>query len=177
MTQATPRLQRILAIDPTYRGFGYVVIEEPDQLVDWGVYQVRIKKRERALNKIADLIRHCDPDMIVLEATRHEHCRRGQRARDLIERIAALARTMGVGVRRVSMATVREHYADLGATNKDAVARLVVDRFPELESILPPRRRPWMPEDERMAVFDAVALASIVYIPPVASGTTVFQNS
>jgi hypothetical protein len=161
MNQGTTQLQRILAIDPTHRGFGYVVIEEPDWLVDWGVCQVRTDKRERTLHKIADLIRRFGPDIVVIEATRHQHCRRGQHARDLIERIAALARTMDVAVRRVSMATVREHYADLGASNKDAVARLVADRFPELESFLPPRRRPWMPEDERMAIFDALALVSV----------------
>jgi RNase H-fold protein (predicted Holliday junction resolvase) len=162
MNQARTPFQRILAIDPTYRGFGCVVVEEPERLVDWGVCQVRTEKRDRTLRKVADLIHHWEPNIVVVEATRHQHCRRGEHARDLVEAIAALARTMNVAFRRVPMATVREHYADLGATNKGAVARLVVDRFPELESFLPPRRKAWMPEDERMAIFDAMAMALVL---------------
>ena len=73
---------------------------------------------------------------------------------------------MDAAVCRVPMATVREHYAELGATNKDAVARLIVQQFPELERFLPPKRRPWMPEDERMAIFDALALAMVFLSVP-----------
>jgi Holliday junction resolvasome RuvABC endonuclease subunit len=144
MNQYHNQLQRILAIDPTYRGFGYAVLEESDRLVDWGVCQIRTEKKERTLRKIADLIRRFGPDIVIVEATRHQDCRRGQQARDLIDAIAALARTMDAAVRRVPMATVREHYAELGATNKDAVARLIVQQFPELERFLPPKRKPWM---------------------------------
>ena len=32
-------------------------------------------------------------------------------------------------------------------------------QFPELEKRLPRVRKPWMSEDERMSIFDAVALA------------------
>ncbi|MBI1818669.1 MAG: hypothetical protein HYR72_27105 [Deltaproteobacteria bacterium] len=161
----------MLSLDPTSRGFGYAVLEAPDLLIDWGVCQVRIEKREGALRKVAALIHRFAPDTVVVEDTRDQHCRRGQRARDLILAIVALARTMDVAVVRVSRTTVRDHYTDLGATNKDAVARLVVEGFPELESFLPPRRRTWMPEHERMAVFDAISMVLVLAESAEASST------
>ena len=43
---------------------------------------------------------------------------------------------------------------------KHALAVLLAARFPkELQTRLPPKRRPWMSEDYRMGIFDAVALA------------------
>ena len=38
-------------------------------------------------------------------------------------------------------------------------ACLLAERFPELQSFLPPVRKPWMPEDDRMATFDALSFA------------------
>ncbi len=68
---------------------------------------------------------------------------------------------MKVPVGRVPTIDVRAYYRSLGAKNKDAMARLIVARFPELRSVLPPRRKPWMPPNERMAIFDSVALATV----------------
>ena len=80
----------------------------------------------------------------------------------MIGSIVALAKTMDVAVRCVPMAKVRDHYRKLGAKNKNTIARLIVERFPELRAYLPPPRKTWMPEDERMAVFDALALVLTV---------------
>jgi hypothetical protein len=151
--------RRILAIDPTYRGFGYVVLEGSDRLVDWGLCEVRTDKKDKTLRKIGELARLCGPDVLVVEDIRHRDCRRGERAMDLIEAIATLAREMDVRVRCVPVAAVRQRFAELGATNKDAVAKILASQFPELDSFRPPRRRTWMPEAEQMAVFDALSLA------------------
>jgi hypothetical protein len=43
--------------------------------------------------------------------------------------------------------------------NKDQMARFLAQRFPELVRYVPPERKPWMSEDERMAIFDAVSFA------------------
>lgn len=172
MSQGPHRFHRILSIDVTSRGFGYVVLETPEILIDWGVCQVRTEKRERSLVKVAALIHRFVPHVVVVEDTRHEKCRRGDHARGVIEVIANLAQTMDVPVDRVSTATVRGHYADLGETNKDDVARLIVDSFPELAPFLPKRRKVWMPEDERMAIFDAISMTLVLDLsarPAVAS--------
>lgn len=153
--------QRVLSIDPYLRGFGWALLEGPDLLVDWGIYQTRTKQPERMLGRIADLLQRYSPDSVVVEDISRPRCRRRERARSLISDICDMARAADVAVRSVAMQDVREHYRDLGAKSKDAVAGLIASRFPELRRILPPRRKNWMREDERMAVFDAIAMALV----------------
>jgi len=53
-------------------------------------------------------------------------------------------------------------FAD-GQGTKHALAEILAARFPEeLGCRLPPKRRPWMSEDYRMDIFDAVALALVL---------------
>lgn len=160
MTAPSKTFQRLLAIDPYLRGFGWALLEGPDLLVDWGIYQTRTKRPERALGRVAALLDRYAPHVVVLEDTHHPRCRRRGRASALISEIMDMAKASNVAVRVVPMDDVREHYRAAGARSKDAVARLVADRFSELQPILPPRRKNWMREDERMAVFDAIAMVS-----------------
>ncbi len=150
--------RRILAIDPTHRGFGYVVLE-PELLVDWGICQVRADKTRRTIDRVSDLVRRLTPDVLVIEDIDHPDCRRGERVRELLHALESIARTWEIRLCRVPVAKVRQRYSGVGATNKDAVARDLVIQYPELESVLPRRRRTWMPEHEGMSVFDALAMA------------------
>jgi len=42
---------------------------------------------------------------------------------------------------------------------KHGRAHFLAERFPELQAFLPPVRKLWMPEDDRMSIFDAVSFA------------------
>ena len=53
--------ERVLAIDPFSRGFGFVVLEGTDSLVDWGLKDIRKAKAEKSLKQIAILIAHYEP--------------------------------------------------------------------------------------------------------------------
>lgn len=44
MNKINPKQFRILAIVPSYRGFGFVILEGQDTLVDWGVKTVKGNK-------------------------------------------------------------------------------------------------------------------------------------
>jgi hypothetical protein len=47
---------------------------------------------------------------------------------------------------------------------KHAIAQILAKRFPEeLGFLLPPKRRPWMSEDYRMDIFEAISLALAAY--------------
>jgi len=46
-----------------------------------------------------------------------------------------------------------------------------------LASRLPPKRRPWMSEDYRMDIFDAVALALILRIKKVANSPNIKERA
>jgi hypothetical protein len=85
------------------------------------------------------------------------------RVRTLIETITETGRTHGIEVRAIPRRRVIRAFASVGGATKYAIAVVIAERFPELAPRLPPVRKPWMSEDARMAIFDAMALALVYY--------------
>ena len=160
-----PALQRrILAIDPTPRGFGYAVLEGPRRLVDWGLKEVPPEYRNRrSLFHIRNLVRDYAPDLVVVEDIWARGSRRGPRVQRLIRDLLAMAASDRFRTRRVSRAMLKRAFTETGKPTKYRIAQAIAARFPELAWYLPPVRKPWMSEDARMGIFDAVALALAVY--------------
>ncbi len=150
---------RALAIDPTSRGFAYVVMEGPHNLIDWGVKSVRPIRQDRCLAGVKAQIEFFTPTVIVLEDPARRGSRRCGRVRRLIAAIRILAGKAGVRTRLISNRTVRTAFETTGASTKHQIAVAVAGLLPELADRLPRYRRPWMSEDYRTNIFDAVALA------------------
>jgi Holliday junction resolvasome RuvABC endonuclease subunit len=153
------REHRVLAIDPTTRGFAFAVMEGPHDLVDWGVKSVRPAKQAQCLAGVAGQIAFFAPTVIVLEDTAKRGSRRCRRVRRLIEAIRALAERAGVPTRLVSRRQVKNTFVVTGANTKHQIAVAIAEQLPELADRLPPYRESWMSEDYRMNIFDAVAFA------------------
>jgi hypothetical protein len=162
--KANPK--RVLAIDPTSRGFGFVVLESPTTPIDWGVKAIRPKEEARTLAKVSELIRHYRPEIIVLED--YKGSRRCGRIQNLIERICRLSQAEGLKSRRIPGSRVKRVFHTFRARTKHEIAHAVAQQIPELAPRLPRYRKPWMSEDYRMAIFDAAALAlTYFYSRPV----------
>lgn len=52
MNPRSPEPRRVLAIDPTSRGFGFVVFEGPEHLIDWAVVEIRKDKEDKCLQRM-----------------------------------------------------------------------------------------------------------------------------
>ena len=129
-------------------------------LVDWGVKSITGDKNTGSIAKVQELIAHYEPDVIVLEDTSIKPFRRCARIRALGMRIAAVAEKRSIAVLSFSREQVRRVFFANGQGTKYAMAEMLAKTFPEeLGFRLPPKRRPWMSEDYRIAIFDAVALA------------------
>ena len=161
MSRADTKDIRVLAIDPSTRGFGFAVLEGPNRLIDWGVKETKTDKKRRTLKLIHDLIDQYQPNVIVVEDYEGKGSHRCRRVRELIEDISKLAAKQEIKVRRFSRAKVKQAFSESGAVNKYEIAQTIANRFPELAPRLPRFRKPWMSEDYRMSIFDAVALALI----------------
>ncbi|MGO8735355.1 MAG: hypothetical protein ACLQVM_21465 [Terriglobia bacterium] len=159
MSKVPSEHRRVLAIDPTSRGFGFVVLEGPHRLIDWGVAHARVDKHRRCLARVANLIAHYEPEVIVLEDGAGRGSRRSARVRQLLKEIQGLAMNRDIPTRRYSRSELRHAFAESGARTKYEIAKVIAGRFPELASRLPPFRKPWMSEDDRMNIFDALGLA------------------
>jgi Holliday junction resolvasome RuvABC endonuclease subunit len=154
---------RILAIAPSTRGFGYAVLEGHKLLVDWGVRSVEGDKNAGSIEKVEEMIAHYNPQVMVLEDTVTKGSSRCARIQALTKRLVAVAESRTIKVALFSGKQVRRvFFGDAGGT-KHALAEIIAQRFPEeLGFRLPPKRRPWISEDSRMDIFDAVALALMV---------------
>ena len=157
MKSSKPNLKRVLAIDPTSKGFGFVVLESPTTLVDSGGRAAGPKEKAKALAKILKLIRHYRPELIVLENPRGS--RRCPRVQSLLDAIRRLATKEGLKSRWFPVSRVKKVFRTFRAKTKHEIAHAVAQQIPELAPLLPPYRKAWMSEDYQMSVFDAAALA------------------
>jgi len=153
----------VLAVDLTSRGFGFAILEGPEILIDWGVKQTRVRKNRRCLKQVQELIERYEPDIIVLEDCARKGSRRCLRVRNLIQAIRVLAANRRIPTRCFSRLRVRQVFSEQEAWTKHQIATAIARQLPELGPHLPAFRKPWMSEDERMAIFDAVALALTYY--------------
>ena len=159
MSRAYTSDPRVLAIDPSTRGFGFAILEGPNRLIDWGVKETKTDKRKRSLKLIADLIEQYQPSVLVVEDYTRKGSRRCRRVRELIKDISRLAVQQKIKVRSFSRLKVKQAFSESGASNKYEIALAIAERFPELAARLPRFRKPWMSEDYRMGIFDSVGFA------------------
>jgi hypothetical protein len=149
---------RILALDVHPRRFGYVVLETPDRLLDWGVRSHRRKgdSAEVLIRRLRPLLHLWRPSTLVLRngpsTTQGPHQRRDR----LLKRIVAEAKNHRVLVRILKKGS--------GAGRGDGLtkyenAQRVAEQFSGLRWKMPPKRKTWESEDYRMCMFTAAALA------------------
>lgn len=164
MRSYSAKNRRVLAIDLYSNGFGFAVLEGPERLIDYGVKKVKGEKNSACLKKIIDLIDHYQPDGIILENPTAKGSRRQRRVQELTEVILKLALSKRIKARSFSRLQIIKTCSSPGASTKHQVASRIVKQLPDLGLKLPPPRKPWMTEDERMSIFDAVALALTFFL-------------
>lgn len=151
---------RILGIDPTRRGFAFAVLERRGQLVDWGRKKAGTQDRsQHGVREVVRLVREYQPRILALEDCGPKGSRRSSRVRAVISKLKRLATARSIRVRSIHRTELRIVLTGNARANKHDIAVAVCARFPELTRHLPPKRRPWMTEDDRINLFDAVAVA------------------
>jgi hypothetical protein len=154
---------RVLALDPSHRGLGFVVLEGPDRLIDWGVRQAAgdtdAEKNTACVAIARQLIDQYRPHALAIEDCAGDDSRRRPRARELLEAIRKMAREKRVKVMDFSPERVRRAFAP----KKDVIAAAIAGRFPELASRLPKARTLTMSAQYGMPVFDAMAFALTLF--------------
>lgn len=148
------RSRSVVAIDPTSRGIAFVFVEN-GTVMDWGE---RMRGSHDELRIVDSVIDGCAADVLVVENADAAGCERRPRIRVLLREIVKHVRRRGVRVITVAREDVREAWLARGATNKETVASMIAARYPELSSVVPPRRKPGANEDPRVNIFDAASL-------------------
>ena len=154
------RSLRLLAIDLSAKGFGFALLDRRLGLLDWGFCVVRSADDESFTKRILSKIDRGRPTALVVENFAPVKGRENAlRRRDLVMQIAS---ERHMGMCHVSRTLVRRV---LGVSTMAESARVLVERFPELQSRMPRAREGWRNEDERMHIFDALSFAVVVIAP------------
>lgn len=149
--------ERILAIDPVSRGFGFVVLEdEPLQIVDWAVRTCRDATCADALEA---LIERYEPTSIVMESPIGTGSLRREALHTFLYNIDDLLSTKKLAFHTYSRQSIRTVFSPVGVITKQAIAEHLVINFPELAPRLPKHREIWETESASMSIFDALSLA------------------
>ena len=150
--------KRVLAVDPFSRGVGFAVLEGSERLIDWGLRTTGRADNAKAARVIGKLVDRFRPDVLALENWESAGSRRCVRVKMLLDRIAA-DEGRRVPVRFIARRDIRAIGPLPQTGTKRGRACFLAERFTELHAFLPPVRQPWMPEDPKMAIFDAVGFA------------------
>lgn len=137
---------RLIALVPSVTGIGFAVVETPRTVIDWG-------KRGGA-DAAEALFKIYRPDILIVEDVTVPSCRKRQARRRHIACLARLAEESEIAVRPIARLTVLVHF---DVTTKVELAAAVAARVPALAHRVPPCRKPWMSEDHRLPMFEALA--------------------
>src|ERR1044072_9262477 len=138
MSSTPKKYFRILGVSPSVWGFGFVLLEGNNSLVDWDAKGTKKNKNDQCVREVEKLIRQYEPDAVVL----FDHAvdlHRSLRIRKLNQRIIALVKKHKIKLALFSKGQVKQVLLPNGGTNHD-IAKGVADRFPdELAFRLPPK--------------------------------------
>jgi hypothetical protein len=154
--------RRLLAIDLSGRGFAFAVFDGSKKLADWGT---RVRDASTDLvTKAKRLINSYKPHTLAVLDPRAPQSRRPERTIEVSDTLMRLAQAEGLETMLIPWTAVQRVCTGSSSAEKQVVAAKVAERFPELTSLVPPKRKPWESEYERMNVLDAVALGHTAYI-------------
>ncbi len=159
MNKFTSNNPRVLAIAPCVQGIGYIVFNDPRSPIDWGIKWTRHEKNTKGLEKIASLIDHYQPDVLIFEDVYGGGSRRADRIKDLLDNVGVLAQRKDVPVVSYARDRMRQTFRTDGTVTKYQIAKTIAEQLPELAPRLPVERKIWLPEHANMSIFDAVSLA------------------
>jgi hypothetical protein len=154
---------RLLAIDLTGKGFGFVLLDAQLGLLDWGFCCVRSKDDDAFMERVKDRIDRGQPTVLVFENFAPVKARRNALKR--LGLVMQLVTDHRLGICQVSRKVVQRV---LGLRTKDEIAQALAARFPELQSRVPPERERWMQEADRMHIFDALSFGLAIMDPILA---------
>jgi hypothetical protein len=156
--------RRAVSIHATTRGFAYSIFDGPGQLIDWGIKHVgRGEKNKNCLALIECLISRFDPHALVIEDVEEAGGKRSARVRHLYRAIEKLADRATLDTYCYPWQMVFSVFKEGQPKTRHDLAVMISGMIPAIARRLPPKRKIWLPQDPRQALFDSAALALTFY--------------
>lgn len=148
----------VLALYPNARGLCFACVQLPTTLIDYGIANPLPFSMAKFLQKVERFITFYRPTVVVLRNV-EPTTNREKRAIALAESITKLAEERGLPVHAYTRRQVRDVFEIHQAWSKHEIAQKIIGWIPDLAIHEPKPRKFYLPEDHRMGLFDAVALA------------------
>ncbi len=156
--------QRVLSLHVSQRGFAFCLFNGSGQLLDFGIKHVsRGDKNKESLALIERLIVRYDPHALVIEDVTQPGSKRLSRVRALYRDIEKLADRGGIEAYAYPWQVVFSVFKEGRPQTRHDLAVMISGMIPAIRRRLPPKRKIWLPQDPRQALFDAAALGITCY--------------
>ena len=156
MTKSNKRQRITLALYPNTFGVGYVICENPKEILDYGLKKVYPICHHKYMKKIKWLLEYCKPDIVLL--LDYKARKISNRQKKIIDEIIRLAHAKNLNLKKYSRSQIKQTFSSFNAKTKYEVAMVILNWYPMLKDKTPHKRLPWMAEHYQMGVFDAFAL-------------------
>lgn len=155
----------VLSIHPNVRGIAYAAFEGPLSPIGWGNKRILgANKNVVALETAKRLIEQFQPDILVLEDCAKARSRKSDRIRRLHRLLKNAADGEAIETKIFSREDIRACFNAIGARTRFEIASAIGARVHAFGNMMPrPKKEIWMPEDNRLKVFDAASLVMTYY--------------
>lgn len=147
-------IERILGVSPYSRGFGFILLEGGERLVDFGVVTVRPWNLTTVRRRITMIAARQQPTLIVTAKSSRE----GRRAKGVRFAVDSASKRVGA---KMTTTDARDLALALDYRNQRELCAQLALRFGQLAPLVPPARRPWEAHDARIRIFVALAAALV----------------
>jgi len=158
--------RRLLAVEVRSRRIGFVVLEGPSRLLDWGVRDCSCPTRRLhkvVVKRLRPLLCHYRPFAVVMRRENQHVSQTATRLRISISAIRREARRYGVEFRLLKPKARKHFFAQLRRAAKHQIAQLIGELFEELSWKVQPQRKAWDSEKYNMVILDAAASGLVAF--------------
>lgn len=150
----------ILSIFPNYKGFGYVCLQQPNALIDYGVVTISPFSASKLKERFAKTLEYLKPTILILRDCTHQKGNRSERVVSFLQDVKGLARSKAMPVFEYTREDIKSIFFEHNASTKFEIAKVLSEQFPELRRYLPKPRAFYEHEDYYQVMFDALSLVA-----------------
>lgn len=146
-----------LTLYPNGYGMGYVISENPKEIINYGVARIRPMTTGKYLKRLKRFIEIYRPSLIIIRDPDGQG-RMSKRIRAVLKKFEQQVEELDLPVYKYSRKQITEVFEQFEGSSKYMVSKTIASWYPELNHLLPDIRKHGDSEHYQMGVFDAFAL-------------------
>jgi len=147
----------VLGFHPAAYGFGWVLFESNQMLLDWGTFDAQGRANASCLQKLETILEKYRPKTLVIEAFDDARSKRHDRVKALCRDVIRDAKARKIETRVVSRDRIAAALGAPSYSSREQIAEIVAGLVDALQPELPRHRQVWEGERWGLAMFSAAA--------------------